>query len=403
MRGSSPKIALCVIRWSIRLPYDEQSLLILQGSRVMNQQKKQKNGKKQGVQPAKPKVSVQPQGGQQKQRNQVENFYRLGPCAKKFAASLRDPFEGPADACLPVSPAYNSRKIKIFTRGVMAAGTNGFGYIVMANNPANDGAAATPASAVYYSLTTYAGSTVSTNSVTTGVSATNSNSDYTTAALTAAGVGSRMVSMGVRIRYKGTELNRGGRILSLEEPDHGTLNGASATTFLAYEKCHQHAVLSSEKDWVTVCHTGPVSPAEYDFLSYSSAAAYPSFNTYYLGLLVESTASNLFDFECYWNYEIIGPTIRGKVFNESDDVGTQVVLATVRGSNGGALDSKSPFKSPLMIEQGAIQYANHNISGFFARSAGVAGDFLLAAPNPYAKAAGGALKLLQEGITRFSS
>jgi len=370
---------------------------------------------KQMRQSAKPRKQ-KPQKKQPKPKNgpgQIKNRFHLGMCTSKFAASLADPFEGPPDACMPVTPSVQSRKVRMWTKGTMTTGTaaSNFGFVFLGPCPYGNGTVpggANMSASVAYSIGTYAGTTFQYNTGTTGVTQLANNSDVNVAA----GIQARLVSAGLRIRYKGTELNRGGRIVALEEPDHAGLAGQSLSQLLAYQNGHEFPVT---ENWVSISTSGPVTPGEYDFLPLNSnntvtgttsgtgVSAQPNM---YLGFAVEAAAAGQnFDFEAYENWEFIGSAIRGKSYNEADDGGVSAVIGAYRSHNDAQLDSRHPAVPQIafrgndkMPSQPALveQYAAHNTSGWVTEVQGVAetvGGALLAAPNPYAKAAGAVLSL----------
>ena len=210
---------------------------------------------------------------------EVENHFRLGNCAGKYAESLANPFTGPADACFPVTPACMSRKCRTFICSQIGIGTGGAGFACMQPLAGNNGATTAGnigTAAAYISSTTYAGTTATgipgLDPATAGVLALNHNGDYQIGQFGAQAIQARLVSMGMRIRYASTELNRGGRILLLEDPEHADYSpGVSQSQFLSNEKAKEHKVGS---DWITLCQTGPVQPNEYDYVpnAYTPAA-----------------------------------------------------------------------------------------------------------------------------------
>jgi hypothetical protein len=352
---------------------------------------------------------------------EIENDFHLSSCAKMYMASLIDPFNGPEGACMPVAPSVRTRRMRTFVRGTMAVGTNGFGFINAQPLCINNGSTATVAFSTnaVYTNATFAGTTTSLDTSgtgATGVVGVNNNSDYVAGSFVYGGIAgvapvdcSRLVSLGLRVRYKGTELNRGGRIITFEEADHNYIAvGQTAATVLANESAHEHPILSNSKDWVAVCSSGPKAPSEYEFGTCNSTATPTGVATgpngvsscvsNYLMIIIESTAGNLFDFELYQNWEIIGYNIRGKVYNEADDVGVSSVVGTVLSVNDSALDSQHPLmkavSNPAKQTAMVTRYAQQNVSGWVATLGGVAKSVsgaLLALPSPWAKAAGSVL------------
>lgn len=347
-------------------------------------------------------------------RGEIVNRFHLGNCASMYAESLANPFEGPPGACLPVAPSVKSRKMRVWSKFTAAAGTQGFGFVVAAPAPYNDGVVAASSGfygSVAYSGPTYPNNIINQNTTVAGVVQTNFNSEYTAASFATSGSvqghKARLVSCGIRIRYRGTELNRGGRYLCLEEPDHASVLGLDPAGCLAYENCHEFPI--KDGSWTSVCSGGPVAPGEYDFLdanANNSSTGGGSTGLYakpfpYLAIAFESTSGNLFDVEVYANWEVIGPNIRGKTYNEADDVGTSTVLGSFRSFNDSQLDSGHPAVpnknlSGAMVRATPLQpiverYAQENSSGWVTQVSGIAstmGGALASMPNPYAKVGG---------------
>jgi hypothetical protein len=319
----------------------------------------------------------------------LNHTYRLGHCAQKYAMSLADPFSGPADACMPVTPAVLSRKARYFIRGQMStSGVNGLGFATMQPLGANDGATTsgnqgTAGAYVSSSALNAVAGIPTLDPVTPGVIGLNHNGDYSTAQFGSnSTLQLRLVSMGMRLRYAGTELNRGGRVLLLEDPEHVTLSNTSLASFLAQEKAKEHRIGT---DWITLCTTGPTRPNEYDYVPGPvSGTGTGGNNQHYLGAIVQSAAnSQTFDVEFFWNYEFIGSIARGKTMSEADDAGVGVVLGSIKSMNDNQLDSKHPLvqvsssaskqgvrTSPVETAKalnGLVQrYAAKNTSGWFA-------------------------------------
>lgn len=132
----------------------------------------------------------------------------LAPCTQHYAMALFDPFGSRFDnetPCIPDASDVPSYKFSILTRGSFSTGTQGLGYILVAPNA--NGSDSTIAA---ISSPTFAGSTTLASGA--GVTAVSpAQFPWTSGAARAI----RLVSMGVRIRYSGTELQRGGTIYAV--------------------------------------------------------------------------------------------------------------------------------------------------------------------------------------------
>lgn len=330
-------------------------------------QKKQKNSSQK-----KEKRLLQAEG-------RIETTFRLGDCATKYAQSLADPFDGPEDACLPVTPALPSRKMRCFSRTSMVIGTAGYGFVTQQPAAGYDGSTAAGSigtASGYVSSAAFTGGASAPipvlNTATAGVIAVNHNSDYLTSSFGAQNTLAqmRLVSMGFRLRYAGTELNRGGRIILLEEPDHLNVasSGISQASLMNYDKAKEHAI---DNKWVTLCHTGPVAPAEFQ---YNGGATFDGSPHHYLMAIVQSSANNVFDVEFYWNFEVIGSIARGKTRSDSDENGLAIVLGAIGSRDSDQLDSAHPLIAAKPGPQRAVQlqklvnaYAAKNASGWISK------------------------------------
>ena len=307
----------------------------------------------------------------------VENTFRIGKCASDFAASLANPFSGPTEACLPVTPSISSRKIRTFVRGQLGTGTQGYGFLTAQPLACNDGntiSGSVGTAASYCSTTAFAGLGIPVlNTGTTGVAAFNHNGDYSASQFSAQGAQVRLVSMGLRIRWAGTELNRGGRIILYEDPEHAdwSTTGISLSQLLSNEKAREFKV---SEDWTTLCHSGPVMPSEYDFAT-TPFGPFGSSSTpaHYLLALVQGAAGQALDFEVFWNYEVSGRNVRGKSRSDADDLGFTTVSSAIRNVKDGQLDSSHPLVSAktdkaLALKKIVDVYASKNASGWITKT-----------------------------------
>ena len=313
-----------------------------------------------------------------------QNTFRLSPCGEKYLDSLLDPFEGPSDACIPNWPSFPSGKIRVFSRGALNIGTAGMGYIVCRGSAASDSAC------LHYSTPTYAGTTIANSG--TGDAAANPNSGYVAADFVA-NVSQRLVSMGIRVRYTGTELNRGGAIYTLEHPEHSTLVGLDVPAARAFNSCHGFPV---DKDWTQICYM-PIQASEVVYWNGAQTPSPPgnaSNNAWFMAILIQSTAGNSFEFEWFANYEVIGSTVRDKTPSDTDIVGLGVVTGSLRSHNDGAVDrrvitlkgDRRPQKASGLpgVVKAIGGYAWKQLSGFMsdpgkiAKMAGIVAPMIMA-------------------------
>lgn len=353
----------------------------------MNVSKSQKKGKQTSgarapVQAAQRGLSNASRSARLEGAKQLSEQYKLSPCAKHYVDSLVNPFDGEPGACIPMLPNCPSSKKRYWARGVFSTGTNSAGWIVGRPYMAND---SWVAAATNSSYTGTASTQLNTSTFGGGVTSYNCNSEFNGPAFEAPGngvsgasaVAGRVVSWGLRIRYRGTELNRGGTVTLFEEPEHLDITnnnssggGMSLATMLAYENVQTHPI-PSDGSWLYL--TGlPVYPWEFDYddtslgydFSSSSVGGYPPA---YLCAFVESAAaSQPFDFEVFLNLELIGGGVRGKTPSHFDAMGAQVGLEAVRTQTISAGKSKenAPARSSnRSFLQGLSDFALSTLSG----------------------------------------
>lgn len=259
---------------------------------------------------------------------------RLSPCAEKYVQFMHNPFDQKEVPCVPKDPATFTRRVYIHSRGSLSTGTANFGFICI--DPLNachndqmvvDGVAT---GWVVYSdpAGTYAGVVTSLPGV--GVLTDTGNSDYTVAAFGVGGAtaAARVVGAGVRIKYRGTELSRGGSIVAFHDPQHETMINR---TFAAVNGDDLRIPYSATREWQGVTWSiadnsdeMPVPDANYFGGGLPNSAADGCFP---MGILIESPIGvpAIYDWEAVVGLEIQGRNIRGKRLSNADPVGHNAV------------------------------------------------------------------------------
>lgn len=283
----------------------------------------------------------------------------LSECAAKYAIAVVDPWNASArGACVPYPPARPSRKVTTFTRGLMTVGSNGWGYVAVSPTLQGDFAS------IWYSGLTYPGFVFNaTMAPTGGVTAlAQSNVPYTRAELTTENpayfttqVQGRVVSCSLSLRYVGTELNRGGRVLCFASPDHQNINNMSASDLGARaETDYSTPSYDRDKCWtvsyglndeeLSYTNIDPTDAATTDTIK----AAYPysrgqpctsnaldaSYGCPVLGALVNGVVGNTFEFEVVQHLEYIGVLAESALTESSvDSVGLSTVQTALARTN----------------------------------------------------------------------
>jgi len=212
---------------------------------------------------------------------------------------------------VPYQTAF-SQKETYFSRGSFSTGTTGYGWVIATPYIVNDvnGVLSTGATSVGGAGTALGAFT---NTTGAAVNGTWTNANFT--ATGAAGLQSRIVSASLYVRYAGTELNRGGSYILIEEPNHNALGVYTYTT--AQNQSCTHKVPIGE-EWVHVCLT-PNSIAELQFAS-DSYGSYPA--GYILGILVSSAgAPQNFEYEFCIKAEVTGALARAATASFEDSIG----------------------------------------------------------------------------------
>lgn len=226
-------------------------------------------------------------------------------------------------ACVPTFPALQSLKARVYSRGYVYTGTNNAGFIILdpVRSSTNDG------DSIYFTSTT-AAPTQFTVVAAAGVAAANTNASYAQADfnLNESGFGVRVVSSGIRIRYAGTELNRGGNIIALQDPTHSTLDGRTPAEMLAEMQARSFPV---NRQWTTVLYK-PVSSGDLNFAQANPGAS----QAYYVGLWIAgATSSAPFEYEVYSILEYQGVNVRGQSPSHTDPTGFAAVHSVSVNTN----------------------------------------------------------------------
>jgi len=146
------------------------------------------------------------------------------------------------------------------------------------------------------------------------------NSPFTAANFTSQQVYFRLVSVGIRIKYLSTELNRGGATYSITEPDHQSVVGFGVSTALQYNSVHARGV--SGREW----HETLWFPIDATEIAYSDTpgAAGP----FCMGIMVKAPTTTTFEweYEVFCKFEAHGPLARGATVMMGDTMGGEAVL-----------------------------------------------------------------------------
>lgn len=295
-------------------------------------------------------------GGRSSQGPAIAQPVHLTECAAKFAAAIANPTSFQAQgACIPDMSARSSAKGMAFHRGTFQVGTQGIGFVTISPTIANDKAF------IYHTTSAYTGS-VSTelyawegpNTLRTGVSdivLSNlplSTSDVYNADMEGNTQGElnqmRLVSVGVKVFYTGTELNAGGTYECYTTPDHssverltpGELGGKLECNFtrasesktctlslhpVTTEECKydrsERQAAQGGGDWTTVpAQVALLYPWSQSTALNTTKAAGSSIATI---CVMHPVPGVTFHYEVYCHYEFQGPMAEGRLTNNTTD------------------------------------------------------------------------------------
>lgn len=250
---------------------------------------------------------------------------RLSDPACRYVAALYDTKSCAEPPSVP-SGCQLSQKIKTFNRGSFSTGTTGFGMIQVQPTCM----AVNNAPPVGFSTTT----TVATSATLGGAYTNMTNGGNCNAPFSTGSYGSsagllafKLIGCTLYLKYAGTELNRGGDMILVEEPNHRSLNLYSYNTAMGFDYA-KRVPMSTE--WVSVSFTpNRLSTAAgaplVDETTY--VAVDPStVGTIYLGAFVNTAgASQPIDYECYCWYEVVGALARGATSSYEDPIGAAAI------------------------------------------------------------------------------
>jgi hypothetical protein len=316
--------------------------------------KQQKNGKKK-------KKSTSSNSGQ---TASLKQLVHLSPQAEGYARLLADPSTGPLCG-IPSAPAQYTRKSRVWVKGILSTNTNGFGYLVV--DPSR--LAANDAEAVIYSLATGTTTNIAWTIPAGGLdaAAATSNSDYATADFgpSPTQIQYRIVAASAKVRYIGTELNRGGQVIGFHDPDHQSLVTRTVAALDGEDESKRFAV---NRTWKTVLYR----PVDTDDLDFQEEFAYedpvspqPADLSYFMGFIVTGNAMNPsdFEYEVYADFEFIGLNVRSKTDSGFDPVGYGAVHAVSNlGKNLFPTETPENHRQGAMVRDTAMYIAKHTSS-----------------------------------------
>jgi hypothetical protein len=260
----------------------------------------------------------------------MQQRFQLSQCAKTYLHVLANPFDDVTGACVPDEFEKPSFKFRSVYRSSLAIGSAGFGFVMVdcLRFGLRDQLAIT------HSGSTYAAITLPLTGAEVGaINSTNNQSTFLTAQIGRGG-GSlqwRVVGCGLRVRYSGTELNRGGSIVPFRHPENQFIAGYGTGNMLVFQTVRS---FPTDRQW----HGTAFTPTSAFDTIYNDAVPVAA-NT--VNVIQDRTiavaitgavANNSYEYEIIAYYEIVGSII-GTSPSHSDMAGMGVAHAFTAGAN----------------------------------------------------------------------
>lgn len=231
--------------------------------------------------------------------------------------------------CIPIGFGVRSRKFSTIARGVMTTGTTGYGFVLGRPAIAQDGNLLSVTTGSAYTSPSSTGMATSG----TGIAVINPSSPYTSSMFGSAATLAkcRCVSAGIRIKYIGTKLNEGGRIVAYSATDNSTLNGVSFDQLMSYARTTITVVKSGV--WSEVIYI----PQDNTSLDWVNGPDSPNGNPFMAIAVVSAVAAQPFMVEAISHWETIGVNVASVTNNPPGSEGlVSSVIGTLSNHNAGS-------------------------------------------------------------------
>jgi hypothetical protein len=224
-------------------------------------------------------------------------------CTTGYAVALGNPWDA-EPSCIPSIPSLPSETRKFIARGTFStSSTNtGFGFIILRPVLANNGSIHPISS----SNASYSGSTTAT-SASPGVDPSAFVTPYPDSAFASGfshnDVKWRPVAYGIRVRYIGKSVDRGGRVVAYRDQNNGSVTTMTFDQIASRQGASLSAVESNK--WTSVCYA-PSDPEEFQ---YSNLIRPNHLEEYGLVVAVAAPRETVIDmeYECCMHVEVLGP------------------------------------------------------------------------------------------------
>lgn len=238
----------------------------------------------------------------------------MSDCALLYLKALTNPWDLDGDPCIPDFITLPSFKFSAICRGTFSIGTVGIGYVAVDPwlTAFND------RDSVMSTTSAYAGTGYTNGGGGTVKSRTNSPVAATSNLVRSL----RVVGCGMRIRYAGTEMNRGGRAIAYRQPENMDIDNSDVPTLLTNPEAVSVPV---DRNW----HAVSFRPARDFDIAYQLVqnVLNPEFSQ--LLIVSGSTPASSFEFEVKTYFEMIGNSLSNLTRSHSDPAGLAVVNTTL--------------------------------------------------------------------------
>jgi len=295
------------------------------------------------------------------------------PLCSSYCQTLCNPFV-PTSCGVPAWPAEPSRNVHIWVRGTTVASSSEKFMFVLFNPKSSiiNSGFAEDAFCVYTGAHNYGDTMFQRNGAVAGVQEYASNSPYNASFFDNANHNRwRMVSAGLRVRYTGTEMARGGTLVGLNRPN---LSGERFADLMKYPFVHSVPV---EKKWTTVLW----APRNPDDMAYQGIYVEPSIDApqvlndqyFELGIcgnVADATAGGTFEFECFANFEVTGESLSNVIPRSVTENIYTVAGAFRRASGNGSAMNETETAASMKKVMTALYGSGVKVASYLGEFAG---------------------------------
>jgi len=294
--------------------------------------------------------------------------FELSRCSKLYLMALTNPFGVfPVEPCVPDLYDSPSKKVSILFRGTLVVPTTGNGFVVsriqdsLFNN----------INTIFTSTNAYAGDGIPPLSTTTGtVAAPVTSGLYQSSQVgtSSASVQYRLVGGGLRVRYIGTELNRGGLVIPFSHPQNQTFTGYSVGSLQSFRTTRLEP---ASRGWHGICWS-PKRVTDYNYYSGAVATQSPGSDGSIAIVVQSSGAQMTWQFEQVAHFEVTG-AVDTPTRSDSDMQGMSAIRSVLEGGFDGD-PSTGLYTEALKLVN---SLGPNTISGFVSGAAKAATDLYM--------------------------